>query len=55
VAHPSGQRALLFAEECGWSAPGLCSACDERLLPELESVLEVWYQLTGMATVYRGV
>jgi hypothetical protein len=54
VARPNGQRALLFAGECGWSAQGLCTACDERLLPELESLLDVWRQLGAIAMVYRG-
>lgn len=40
VTRPNGERAMLFADECDWSAPGLCTACDERLLPELKSLLE---------------
>jgi hypothetical protein len=36
------------------SAPGLCTACDERLLPELESLLAVWRQFGGIAMAYRS-
>lgn len=54
VARPNGERALLFADECDWSAPRLCTACDERLLPELRSLLDVWRQLGGIAMVYRN-
>jgi hypothetical protein len=54
VARPNGQRARLFADECDWSAPRLCTACDERLLPELKSLLEVWRQLGGIAMAYRS-
>jgi hypothetical protein len=54
VARPNGQRALLFADECDWSAPRLCTACDERLLPELKSLLDVWRQLGGIAMAFRS-
>jgi hypothetical protein len=54
VARPNGQRALLFTDECDRSAPQLCTACDERLLPELRSLLYVWRQLGAIAMVYRS-
>jgi hypothetical protein len=54
VARPNGQRALLFTDECDWSAPGLCTTCDERLLPELQSLLDVWRQLGGIAMACRS-
>ena len=54
VARPTGQRALLFVDECAWSTPRLCTTCDERLLPELESLLDVWRQLGTIAMVYRS-
>src|SRR5215469_10451878 len=55
VTRPSGQREMLFADECDWSAPGLCTACDERLLPELKSLLDIWRQLGAIATAYRAL
>jgi hypothetical protein len=55
VARPNGQRAVLFADECDWSASGLCNACDEQLLPELESLLDVWRQLGAIAMAYGRV
>jgi hypothetical protein len=42
VVCPNGQRTTLLEEKCDWSAGGLCTACDERLLPELKSLLGVW-------------
>jgi hypothetical protein len=54
VARPSGERVTLLEDECDWSEPGLCTACDERLLPELKSLLDVWRQLGGIAMVYRS-
>jgi hypothetical protein len=54
VARPNGERTLLFEDECGQSAQGLCTACDARLLPELESLLDVWRQLGVIARTYRG-
>ena len=54
VTRPNGQRTQLFADECDWSAPGLCSACDQRLLPELASLLGVWRQLAEIAMACRG-
>jgi hypothetical protein len=54
VTRPNGQRAMLFADECAWSAPGLCTACDERLLPELESLLDIWRELGRIAMAYRN-
>ena len=54
VARPNGERAILLENECDWSAPGLCTACDERLLPELKSLLDVWRQLGAIAMVYRS-
>jgi hypothetical protein len=53
VARPNGERATLLEDECDWSAPGLCTACDERLLPELKSLLDVWRQLGAIAMAYR--
>ena len=53
VTRPNGQRAMLFADECDWSAPGLCTACDERLLPELKSLLDIWRELGPIAMAYR--
>lgn len=53
VARPNGERATLFEDNCGGSAPGLCTACDERLLPELKSLLGVWRQLGPIATLFR--
>jgi hypothetical protein len=55
VTRPNGQRAMLLADECGWSAPGLCTACDERLLPELRSLLDIWRQLGPIATAFRAL
>jgi hypothetical protein len=55
VTRPNGQRAMLLANECAWSAPRLCTACDRRLLPELKSLLEVWRQLGEIAMAYRSV
>jgi len=52
VARPDGQRTTLLEDTCDWSAPGLCTACDERLLPELKSLLGVWRQLGPIATVF---
>ena len=54
VAHPNGERATLLKDKCDWSAPGLCTACDERLLPELKSLLDIWRQLGAMALAYRN-
>src|ERR1700745_2849040 len=45
VIRPNGERAMLLEDECDWSAPGLCTACDHRLLPELKSLLDIWHQL----------
>ena len=53
VTRPNGQRAMLLADECDWSAPGLCTACDERLLPELKSLLDIWRQLGPIAMAFR--
>ena len=53
VVRPDGERAMLLEEKCDWSAPGLCTACDERLLPELKSLLGVWRQLGAIAMAYR--
>jgi hypothetical protein len=55
VTRPNGQRTLLFEDECGQSAQRLCTACDERLLPELQSLLGVWRQLGAIAMAYRSV
>jgi hypothetical protein len=54
VTRSNGQRTQLFADECDWSAPGLCSACDQRLRPELASLLGVWRQLAEIAMMYRS-
>jgi hypothetical protein len=54
VARPNGERATLLENECDWSAPGLCTACDERLLPELKSLLDVWRQLGAIAIAFRS-
>ena len=53
VTRPNGQRAMLFADECDWSAPRLCTACDERRLPELKSLIDIWRQLGPIAMAYR--
>ena len=53
VERPDGQRRTLFTDKCDRSAPGLCTACDERLLPELDSLLGVWRQLGAIAMAYR--
>jgi hypothetical protein len=53
VVRPNGERASLLEDECDWSAPGLCTACDERLLPELKGLLGVWRQLGAIAMAYR--
>jgi hypothetical protein len=53
VARPNGERATLLENRCDWSAPRLCTACDERLLPELKSLLDVWRQLGAIALAYR--
>jgi hypothetical protein len=50
---PNGERATLLVDDCDWSAPWLCTACDERLLPELKSLLDVWHQLGAIAMAYR--
>ena len=55
VTRPNGQRVILLADECGGSAPELCTACDERLLPELRSLLDIWRQLGTIATAYRAL
>jgi hypothetical protein len=55
VARPNGERVTLLEDECDWSAPGLCTACDERLLPELKSLLDVWSQLGAIAMAYRSL
>jgi hypothetical protein len=55
VARPNGQRTTLLEDKCDWSGPGLCTACDERLLPELKSLLGVWRQLGALAMAYRSV
>ena len=52
VTHPNGARTTLLEDECGRSAAGLCSACDERLLPELKSLIDVWRQLGVIAGMY---
>jgi hypothetical protein len=49
VARQNGERATLLSGECGRSALGLCRACDHRLLPELESLLDIWRQLGAIA------
>ena len=54
VVRPNGERATLLEDKCDWSAPGLCTACDERLLPELKSLLDVWRQLGAIAMAYRS-
>lgn len=54
VARPNGERTVLFEDECDWSASGLCTSCDERLLPELKSLLGVWRQLGAIALAYRS-
>jgi hypothetical protein len=53
VVRPNGERVTLLENKCDWSSPGLCTACDERLLPELESLLDVWRQLGAIAMAYR--
>jgi hypothetical protein len=53
VARPNGERATLLEDECDWSTPGLCTACNERLLPELKSLLDIWRQLGAIAMAYR--
>jgi hypothetical protein len=53
VARPNGERTTLLEDECDWSAPGLCTACDERLRPELKSLLDIWRQLGAIAMAYR--
>jgi hypothetical protein len=53
VVRPNGERATLLEDECDWSAPGLCTACDERLRPELQSLLDIWRQLGAIAMAYR--
>jgi hypothetical protein len=50
---PNGERATLLEDECDWSTPGLCTACDERLRPELKSLLDIWHQLGATAMAYR--
>jgi hypothetical protein len=55
VSHSNGNRSTLLEDQCDWSAPGLCTTCDERLLPELRSLIEVWRQLGAIAMVYRTV
>jgi hypothetical protein len=52
---PNGQRTTLWEDKCDWSAAGLRTACDERLLPELKSLIGVWRQLGAIAMVYRAV
>jgi len=54
VERVNGERAPLLRNECDWSSPGLCTACDQRLLPELESLFDVWRQLGAMTMAYRG-
>jgi hypothetical protein len=54
VECPNGKRTMILEGECTRSAANLCIACDERLLPELKSLLEVWRQLGAMAMVYRS-
>jgi len=39
--------------QCDWSAGGLRTGCDERLLPELKSLPGIWRQLGAIAMVYR--
>ena len=53
VTRPNGARATLFTHECAQSASGLCTACDECLLPELASLLDVWRQLGSIAMAFR--
>ena len=55
VVRPNGQRTTLLEDKCDWSAGGLCTGSDERLLPELKSLVGVWRQLGAMAMVYRVV
>lgn len=54
VVRANGDRAMLMEDECGRSAQGLCTACDERLLPELKSLLNVWRQLGAIAMTSRS-
>lgn len=54
VTNPKGERITLVVEECAWSAPRLCTACDERLLPELKTLIGVWRQLGAIATMFRS-
>jgi hypothetical protein len=55
VVHPNGQRMVLLEDKCDWSAGGVCTGCDERLLAELKSLLGVWHQLGAIAMVHRAV
>jgi hypothetical protein len=54
VRRPNGEQAILLESECAWSTLDLCTACDERLLPELKSLLGVWCQLGAIAMFYRN-
>jgi hypothetical protein len=53
VTRPDGRRATLLTDKCAGSTPGLCTACDERLIPELASLLDVWRQLGAIAMAFR--
>jgi hypothetical protein len=53
VVRPNGQRTSLLEDKCDWSAAGLCTTCDDRLLPELKSLIGIWRQL-GAIAVYRA-
>ena len=54
ITRPSGERATILEDECAPSADGLCTACDERLLPELRSLIGVWHKLGTIAAVFRS-
>jgi hypothetical protein len=54
ITRPNGERATILEDECAWSAHGLCTGCDERLIPELRSLIGVWHQLGAIATIFRS-